>query len=66
MVSAHKWLSVIVFGRYEELLDTPEWRSEREFAWKVLATIPDVVGTWLREDHRPRDRVYTGTGLLPH
>ncbi len=36
MVSAHKWMSVIVFGRYEELLDTPEWRSEREFAWNVL------------------------------
>lgn len=36
VVSAHKWVSVIVFGRYEELLDTPEWRSEREVAWKVL------------------------------
>ena len=29
-------MSVIVFGRYEELLDTPEWRSERELAWKLL------------------------------
>jgi uncharacterized protein len=33
VMSAHKWMSVIVFGRYEEL---PEWRSEREFAWKLL------------------------------
>ena len=36
VVSTHKWMSVIVFGRYEELLDTPEWRSEREFASKLL------------------------------
>ena len=36
VVSAHQWMSVIVFGRFEELLDTPEWRSEREIAWKLL------------------------------
>jgi nitroimidazol reductase NimA-like FMN-containing flavoprotein (pyridoxamine 5'-phosphate oxidase superfamily) len=36
VVSTHEWMSVIVFGRYEELPDTPEWRSEREFAWKLL------------------------------
>jgi uncharacterized protein len=36
VVSTHQWMSVIVLGRYEELLDTPEWRSERELAWKLL------------------------------
>ena len=36
VVSAHKWMSVIVFGHYEELLDKLKWRSEREFAWKIL------------------------------
>jgi len=34
--SAHQWMSVIAYGRYEELLDTAEWRSERELAWKLL------------------------------
>lgn len=36
VMSAHQWMSVIVLGRYEELLDTPEWRSERELAWNLL------------------------------
>jgi len=36
VVTAHKWMSVIVSGHYEELLDKPEWRSEREFAWRLL------------------------------
>jgi uncharacterized protein len=34
--SAHQWTSVVAYGRYEELLDTAEWRSERERAWKLL------------------------------
>ena len=36
VVSAHQWMSVIVCGRYEELLDTPQWRSARELAWRLL------------------------------
>lgn len=36
VVSPQKWVSVIVFGRYEELPDTPECQTDREFAWKVL------------------------------
>jgi uncharacterized protein len=32
----HKWVSVVVFGRYEELPDTPEFQPEREFTWKLL------------------------------
>ena len=30
------WATVVVFGRYEELCDTPEFRSERTFAFKLL------------------------------
>ncbi len=36
IVNARQWASVIVFGRYEELLDTPEGRIEREMAATVL------------------------------
>lgn len=36
VVSPQQWTSVIVFGRYEELPDTPQWRTEREFAYNVL------------------------------
>ena len=36
MVSSRQWTSVIVFGSYEELPDTPEWANEREFAHKML------------------------------
>ena len=30
------WATVVVFGRYEELCDTPEFRSERKFAFNLL------------------------------
>ena len=36
VVSPQEWVSVIVFGCYEELPDTPELQSEREFAWQLL------------------------------
>lgn len=36
IVSSEEWLSVIVYGRYEELPDTPECHFQREFAWKLL------------------------------
>jgi uncharacterized protein len=36
VVSPQQWVSVIVFGRYEELPDTPEWQSGRAFAHKLL------------------------------
>jgi hypothetical protein len=35
-VSPQRWTSVLVFGRYEELPDTPEWQSARAFAHKLL------------------------------
>jgi uncharacterized protein len=36
VVSPQQWVSVIVFGRYEELADTPEWQSVRASAYKLL------------------------------
>jgi nitroimidazol reductase NimA-like FMN-containing flavoprotein (pyridoxamine 5'-phosphate oxidase superfamily) len=36
IVSPRQWASVIVFGRYEELPDAPEWSSERTMAIELL------------------------------
>jgi nitroimidazol reductase NimA-like FMN-containing flavoprotein (pyridoxamine 5'-phosphate oxidase superfamily) len=34
--SQNQWVSVIVFGRYEELPDTPEYKTTREHAHELL------------------------------
>ena len=36
VVSPQEWVSVIVFGRYEELADTPELQSARASAYELL------------------------------
>jgi nitroimidazol reductase NimA-like FMN-containing flavoprotein (pyridoxamine 5'-phosphate oxidase superfamily) len=36
VVSPQQWVSIVVFGRYEELPDTPEWHSARVFAHSLL------------------------------
>jgi nitroimidazol reductase NimA-like FMN-containing flavoprotein (pyridoxamine 5'-phosphate oxidase superfamily) len=36
VVSAQEWVSVLVFGRYEELLDMPEWQEARALAYRLL------------------------------
>ncbi|MEP7339588.1 MAG: pyridoxamine 5'-phosphate oxidase family protein [Acidobacteriota bacterium] len=36
IINHYYWVSVIVQGRYEELLDTPEWKPERELAHDLL------------------------------
>ena len=36
VVSPQQWVSVIVFGRYEELPDAPEWQRARAFAHTLL------------------------------
>jgi uncharacterized protein len=36
LVSSEQWVSIIVFGHYEELPDTPEWQPERTFAHHLL------------------------------
>jgi nitroimidazol reductase NimA-like FMN-containing flavoprotein (pyridoxamine 5'-phosphate oxidase superfamily) len=58
VVSPHQWASVIVLGRYEELPDTPEWRSARAFAYKLLQQTamwwePAYVRTILHGTQRP-------------
>jgi uncharacterized protein len=36
VVSPEQWVSVVVFGRYEELPDMPEWQSARTVAYTLL------------------------------
>ena len=36
-----QWTTVVVFGRYEELSDTAEMRSERAFALRLLQQMPE-------------------------
>ncbi|HEY6420410.1 MAG TPA: pyridoxamine 5'-phosphate oxidase family protein [Candidatus Binataceae bacterium] len=36
VISPQQWMSVIVFGHYEELPNTPKWRDAREYAYKKL------------------------------
>jgi nitroimidazol reductase NimA-like FMN-containing flavoprotein (pyridoxamine 5'-phosphate oxidase superfamily) len=36
VVSPEEWVSVIVFGRYEELPDTPHYEAERAVAYNLL------------------------------
>ena len=36
VVSPQEWVSLVVFGRYEELPDTPQWQIARTFAHKLL------------------------------
>ncbi len=40
VVNAEHWVSVIVFGRFEELPDAPDWRSERVLAHELLQLKP--------------------------
>ena len=58
VVSPEQWVSVIVFGRYEELPDTPEWQSARRFAHTLLKRNavwwePAYVKTILHGTQRP-------------
>ena len=32
MVSPQQWVSVVIFGQFEEMLDFPEWHPAREYA----------------------------------
>lgn len=36
VISSQKWTSVIIFGRFEELPDVPEWSNERVLAHDLL------------------------------
>ncbi len=58
VVSPEEWESVIVFGHYEELPDTPEYKLERAVAYNVLQKKamwwePGYVKTILHGSPRP-------------
>jgi len=58
VVSPEQWVSVIVFGRYEELPDTPEWQGTRIAAHTLLKRNavwwePAYVKTILHGTQRP-------------
>jgi nitroimidazol reductase NimA-like FMN-containing flavoprotein (pyridoxamine 5'-phosphate oxidase superfamily) len=36
VVSPEKWRSVIVFGRFHELPDSPQWHADRQLAYELL------------------------------
>ena len=58
VVSPEQWVSVIVFGRYEELANTPAWQGARALAHAVLKRNavwwePAYVKTILHGTQRP-------------
>ena len=58
VVSPQEWMSVVVFGRYEELPDTPEYQPARTVAHHVLQRQgmwwePGYVKTILHGTERP-------------
>ncbi|NNE97900.1 MAG: pyridoxamine 5'-phosphate oxidase family protein [Pyrinomonadaceae bacterium] len=36
----YDWTSLVIFGRYQELPDSPEFRAERDLAHKLLSKYP--------------------------
>ena len=58
VVSPEQWVSLIVFGRYQELPDTLKWETAREHAHKMLRQNaiwwePGYVKTILHGKERP-------------
>ena len=59
VASPQQWVSVVVFGRYEELPNIPEWHSVREYARKKLLERnaiwwePGYAKTILHDTERP-------------
>ncbi len=63
VASPQEWRSVIVFGRYEELPDSPEWKAKREFVHELLQQRriwwePGYARTVLGGSSRPLHPVY--------
>jgi nitroimidazol reductase NimA-like FMN-containing flavoprotein (pyridoxamine 5'-phosphate oxidase superfamily) len=36
IVSLEEWVTLVIFGRYQELPDTPELKTERDLAYRLL------------------------------
>lgn len=63
VVSPEEWVSVIIFGRYEELPDTPEYQPDRTTAYNLLQKKamwwePAYVKTILHGTQRPTVPVF--------
>ena len=52
--SLNDWTSIVVFGRYEELPDTPDCERERLHARELLREACNVVAAGLRRGRAPR------------
>ena len=59
VVSPQHWVSVVIFGQFEEMPDLPEWRGAREYARNKLLQRnaiwwePAYARTILRDTERP-------------
>ena len=63
VVSSEDWVSVIIFGRYEELPDNPKYITERDLAYNLLQKTamwwePGYVKTILQGEERPLVTVF--------
>jgi hypothetical protein len=63
IVSSQEWVSIVIFGRYEELPDTPELKVERDLAYKLLKQKgiwwePGFAKTIIKGSERPLLPVY--------
>lgn len=59
IVNQEQWKSVIAYGRYEEIPDTPEWAVERGIATALLQKNavwwePGISKTMLKSGERPQ------------
>jgi nitroimidazol reductase NimA-like FMN-containing flavoprotein (pyridoxamine 5'-phosphate oxidase superfamily) len=41
LMSADEWVSIVILGRYEELPNTPEFKTQREMGYAFLQQKPD-------------------------
>jgi len=63
IVSRHEWQTVVIFGRYEELPDTPDFHRTRMVAHELLAKTamwwePGYVKTLHKGKERPLQPIY--------
>jgi nitroimidazol reductase NimA-like FMN-containing flavoprotein (pyridoxamine 5'-phosphate oxidase superfamily) len=63
IVTRHEWQTVVIFGRYEELPDTPDFHRTRMVAHELLAKTamwwePGYVKTLHKGKERPLQPIY--------
>ena len=57
-----EWRSVVAYGRYEELADSPQWQRERLHAWSLLQT----QANWWEPGGLKPDLAAFGRGASPY